>query len=56
MRMKRFFENEDGVTVIEYALIAATIGMVIVLAFPPAVHPLKRAYLFIIDSLNKAIS
>jgi len=49
----RFLKNEDGATAIEYALIAAIVGIGIIAALGPLTEAIKGAFTNISTALNE---
>jgi pilus assembly protein Flp/PilA len=52
----RFLREEDGVTAIEYGLIAALIAVVIIVSVGTVGNQLKNVFTFIANSLGNAMS
>lgn len=50
----RFLKDEDGATAIEYALIAAIIGIGIIAALGPLTNAIKNAFNNVSNGLNNA--
>ena len=55
-RLKRFLKDEDGVTAIEYGLIAALIAVAIILAITAVGGNLKTIFNHIAGELEKALT
>ncbi len=53
--MKRFIREEDGVTAIEYGLIAALIAVVIIAAVTLVGTQLRAIFTFIAEALGVAL-
>jgi pilus assembly protein Flp/PilA len=53
-KIKRFFPDEEGVTAIEYALIAALIAIVIIVAVTAIGKNLQSIFNLIANYLNNA--
>ncbi len=51
----RFFQEEDGVTAIEYGLIAALIAIVIIIAVTAAGGALSALFQLVADTINAVL-
>ena len=54
-KLMRFFKDEEGVVMIEYALIAALIGVALIVTLGFVTGALQTIFQAIIDALNGAI-
>jgi pilus assembly protein Flp/PilA len=54
--IKNFIQEEDGVTAIEYGLIAALIAVVIILAVTTTGKNLNKAFVAVCNALNGAVT
>lgn len=52
----RFLRDEEGVTAIEYALIAALIAVVIILAVTAAGQQVRAVFQYVADTLSPLIT
>ncbi len=50
--MKKFLKDESGATAIEYGLIAAAMGLMLILMMPLLASALQGKFQDIIDALN----
>lgn len=54
--IKRFMQEEDGVTMVEYGLIAALISVVVIIALTGIGSNLKETYTVICNKLAGAVT
>ncbi len=55
-KLMRFFKDEEGVVMIEYALIAALIGVALIVVLTYVAGGIENIFNYIVDELNNSMT